>query len=183
MKKLNITVLFLLLFTLVISCKNREKDAKILDDINSDEIIFTDNFLPTQWDHPMSRKKVVAQDKDIGIFIDKDTFVPEQRKILRLMNEFIGKISTGRINECQSLFTRAAFNSFQIRNEGIRFSKNYTIRVSVPPSGNTDRFWLKLKIIFDERSFFGDIEVLKDNEEYVINEFDNELFENIRGYK
>ncbi|OHD14062.1 MAG: hypothetical protein A2086_12055 [Spirochaetes bacterium GWD1_27_9] len=176
MKKL-IIFIFLILLTLSCNKKNTEEN-KI---VNADET-YTDSFSPNDWENPVERKFIQSGDKDIGGFISKDIADPKLRSILITVEKLFESLKKDDKDNIKIIFTPSAYNSYILRYKNLKIRGNYVIRVELPRDLNQPMFWVSVKLIFQEKSLIGKLELELQNEEYKITDFENQIFNDLNDF-
>jgi len=149
------------------------------------DIVYTDNFSPNDWENPVLRKQIVGGDKDIGVFVKDDTIDPSVRNISITIEKFFATLKsqkTSKNDDIKSLLTLSSYNSYLLRYQELTFDKDYKLRVAMSENREGNPFWVNFKIIFKDKSLIGKIELLQENDDYKISDFDEYFFNDLKKY-
>jgi hypothetical protein len=176
MKKLFI---FLVILLILFSCKIK-KEADQTNQNNDEE--YTDSFSPPDWENPLSRKAVQSGDKDIGIFIKKDTADPKTRNIMLITEQFIENIKTNNTASLEKILIPSAYHSFILRYPDLSFKENYTLRIEQPSDTSSTLLWVQLKVVFPDKTFVGKIQIDTSGDKFKISDFEDDIFKSLKDY-
>lgn len=202
MKK-QIALFLLLVFIFFFSCTKKKALNDILYSDLTGDIIYTDSFIPHEWEEPLKRKRITPVDKDIDFFISKDVTDPNLREMLSVIENFFKLFKEGNISDMQTLLNSSAFNSFRLRSQDIIIRENYILRVAYPSfllpvkkssdqtsdavqssrKDSLEKLWIDFKLIFESASIKSSLELQRLENKYIITDFDNQFFSDLKNIK
>lgn len=181
----------------IISCIKKSETSQIYSDL-SDDIVYTDSFIPNAWEEPLKRRRINPIDKDIGNFIYKDTTEPFLREIYYTINTFFISFKNKNFGELENILTTSALNSFKIRASEVELNENYILRIAYPEFFSKhidatadqnqiliipDKFWIDFKLLFSNYSIKSSLELRKIGEKFFISDFDTQFFVELKKLK
>jgi hypothetical protein len=171
-------IVFILIF--IAGCKKEEEN--IYNEI-SEDIVYTDSFSPREWERPSNRKHVTSGDNQIGAFINEDVIDPRLRSILKIVSDFFKYNKSEDKEPLESILSPAAYNSFVLRHSNLLIDEKYTLRIQLPTKQTGNSQWIQFKILFNEISLIGQMELnFDDKDQCTITDFDNSFFERLKRY-
>jgi len=160
---------------LIFSCKKNEEEEKEVEQ-SFQEVIYTDSFSPADWENPGARIKIDFEDKDIKKIIKPGSGNQVYDKIYQLLEKFFTGLKNKNNQEIQKVMTQAAYNSYLLRIPNIPFEKKYTLRVAVPESMETDKFWVPFKLLFSNKAIISRIEIEKSGSSFIITDIEGKFY-------
>lgn len=165
---MRISFFVLMILFCVFSCERKVKGD--VDATDYDDLVYTDSFSPASFEAPLSRKIIRMQDVDIGFLIDSDTGNPIRRSLYMTVENFF-KALAGK-GDLESSFVLSTYNSFYLRYGNPKLSKRYQLRVGIPENENTKMLWISYKLIIQGKSYIGKLQLSKNEESYIISDFE-----------